>query len=131
VIIDTSAIIAILRNEPDRQRFLDALNTATQCWVAAPTLFEASIVLSRFGPQLTNVLAEFVREAEISIVPFDHVQLSAAQEANRRFGKGSGHAARLNFGDCFAYAACAVSGQPLLFKGADFSQTDVVSVLAR
>ncbi len=130
MIVDTSAVVAILTSEPERERFLEAITTAPRCSVAAPTLLEAYIVLGNFGPQVTELLADFIREAELSVLPFDEIHVAAAQDAYRRFGKGSGHAAGLNFGDCFSYAACAVSGEPLLYKGNDFARTDIVNAVA-
>jgi ribonuclease VapC len=130
VIIDTSALVAIFANEPEREQFLEAITSSSECAVAAPTLLETSLVLSKFGPQLDAWLQRFVREAAITIVPFDETHLAAAQKANLRYGRTSGHPAKLNFGDCFSYAACTVSGRPLLFKGTAFSKTDIVSAVS-
>lgn len=130
MIVDTSAIVAILTSEPERERFLEAITAAPRCSVAAPTLLETFIVLGKFGSQVTDLLTDFIHEAGLSVVPFDEIHAAAAQDAHRRFGKGSGHAAGINFGDCFSYAACAVSGEPLLFKGNDFARTDIVNAVA-
>jgi ribonuclease VapC len=127
MIIDTSVLVAIFTNEPDRERFLEAIDDAPQRSIAAPTLLETFIVLRRFGRQLATVLDEFVRAAGIAVIPFDEAHLAAAMDADRRFGRGTGHPAKLNFGDCFSYAAAAVSGRPLLFKGEDFTYTDVLA----
>ncbi len=97
--------------------------------MAAPTVLETSIVLRKFGSEVLVQLREFIREADIRIVSFDAEHLAAAEDAYRRFGRGTGHKARLNFGDCFAYAACAISGRPLLFKGENFAHTDITSAL--
>jgi ribonuclease VapC len=127
MMIDTSVLIAIFTNEPKRERYLAAIEDAPQSSIAAPTLLETSIVLRRFGRDLAVVLDEFVRSAGIAVIPFDETHLTAALDADRRFGRGSGHPAKLNFGDCFSYAASVVSGRPLLFKGDDFAHTDVLA----
>jgi ribonuclease VapC len=129
VIIDSSALIAILAREPERPRFIDAIVDAAQCSVIAPTLLETAIVLRRFGPTAVSVLRDFIRDSHIDIIPFGAEHVTAAQDAFTRFGRGSGHAAKLNFGDCFSYAACAVSGRPLLFKGNDFIHTEILDAL--
>jgi ribonuclease VapC len=129
VIVDTSALVAILAVEPDRDAYLEAINDADECSIAAPTLLETSIVLRRFGPQVSVGLDQFIREAGISVLPFESEQLVAARDADRQFGRATGHPAKLNFGDCFAYAAAIVTGRPLLFKGDDFRSTDVVPAL--
>ncbi len=130
VIIDSSALIAILAQEPGSERLLDAMIAAAQRSMSAPTLVETSIVLTKFGSALAADLAAFIREAAIDIIPFDQLYVAAAQDAYRRFGRGSGSPARLNFGDCFAYATSVVTARPLLFVGEDFRYTDIISALS-
>jgi len=130
VIVDTSVVIAILQNEPEAQRFSDALGQDNDCRMSAATYLEAAIVVDGVrDPILSRRLDELIHDSDIMIEPFNQVQARIAREAYRDFGKGSGHAAQLNFGDCFAYALAVESGQPLLFKGNDFSKTDVASAL--
>lgn len=125
MIVDSSALVAILKHEPETERFVRAIVASPERSVGAPTLLETLIVLRKFGAPVAAALREFMRGAEIEIVSFGQEHLSVAEEAHRRFGRGSGHPARLNFGDCFSYATAVVANQPLLYKGDDFSQTDV------
>jgi ribonuclease VapC len=130
VIVDSSALIAILREEPDARSFARAIEAADDVKISATTLFEASIVAD--GTQDRNVSRRFddiCRDSVLTVMPFDVEQARIAREAYRSFGKGSGHKARLNFGDCFAYALARVTGEPLLYKGTDFGETDVASAL--
>jgi ribonuclease VapC len=125
VIIDTSAIVAILAGEPDAAHFAQLIENDSTPRIGATTLLEVSIVLTRwFGESANSALDAFVREAGAEIVVFDLPQLRAAQGAYLRYGKGR-HPAGLNFGDCMSYALAKVCGESLLFKGDDFSQTDV------
>jgi ribonuclease VapC len=125
VIIDTSAIIAILAGEPDAAHYAQLIEQHPTPHIGAPTLLEASIVLTRwFGEAAEAALDAFVREAGAEIVPFDLPQLHAAQDAYRRFGKGR-HPAGLNFGDCMSYALARACDETLLFKGKDFARTDI------
>jgi ribonuclease VapC len=127
MILDTSAVIAILAGEPDAEHFARLIERDPTPRIGMPTLLEASIVLTRwFGEEAEAALDAFVREAGAEVVPFDLPQLRAAQEAYRRFGKGR-HPAGLNFGDCMSYALARVCDEPLLFKGEDFARTDVRS----
>ncbi|WP_405056412.1 type II toxin-antitoxin system VapC family toxin [Kribbella sp. NBC_01505] len=129
MIIDTSALIAILRAEPDAAEFAEAIETATSRRMSAATFLEAAVVIdSQRNPVVSRRFDELVGAAEIQIEPVTEAQARIAREAYRDFGKGSGHPAGLNFGDCFAYALAQESGEPLLFKGNDFSQTDLKSV---
>lgn len=130
MIVDTSAVIAILQNEPETRRFLDALSEDNDCRLSAATYLEAAIVVDSVrNPVLSRRLDELIHSADIRIEPLTETQAKIAREAYRDFGKGSGHPAQLNFGDCFAYALARDRGEPLLFKGNDFSQTDVRSAL--
>jgi len=130
VIVDTSALIAILFQEPDAQIFADALASAERPEISAATLFEAFTVADRAHDRTVgHRLDGICRASRLSVIPFDEAQARIAREAYRDFGKGSGHKARLNLGDCFAYALARVTGEPLLYKGTDFGQTDVASAL--
>jgi ribonuclease VapC len=130
VIIDTSALIAILRAEPDAADFAEAIEAATSRRMSAANFLEAAVVIdSARDPVVSRRFDELVGAAEIRIEPVTEAQARVAREAYRDFGKGSGHPAGLNFGDCFAYALAHESGEPLLFKGKDFSQTDLQSGL--
>jgi ribonuclease VapC len=130
VIVDTSAMIAILSGEEDGTQLLEALLAADVPKMSAATLLETSIVVdSRTAPQQRRRLDDLIRAAEIEIVPFDREQAQVARLAYQDFGRGSGHPARLNLGDCFAYALAVTCGEPLLFKGADFTATGIRSAL--
>ncbi len=131
MIIDSSALVAILRAEPDAARFAQALNDATQRRLSAVSFVETAIVIdgSR-SPVASRALDDLIRDTRIVIQPVTEAQARLAREAYRDFGRGSGHPARLNFGDCFAYALAHATGEPLLFKGADFTRTNVKSALA-
>lgn len=130
MILDTSAVIAILRDEPEALRFAQAIQDAGQRRISAVNYVEAAAVIdgSR-DPVASRRFDDLLREAKVTIEPVTQVQAKIARDAYRDFGKGSGHPARLNFGDCFAYALTKVIGEPLLFKGDDFSHTDIASVL--
>ena len=129
MIIDTSAIIAILRDEPEAMSCARAIADAAVRRVSAVNFVESAVVIdASHDPIATRRFDDFIREADISIEPVPKIQAQIAREAYRDFGKGSGHPAKLNFGDCFAYALAKESGEPLLFKGGDFARTDIVSV---
>ncbi len=125
MIVDTSAVLAVLFRESDAERYDTAIAEASRCGMSMANLLETAIVVeSRSGGAAGNELDAFLDEAGIELEPvtLDHVR--AARRAWRRFGKGN-HPAGLNFGDCFAYALAEVSGEPLLFKGGDFELTDI------
>jgi len=125
MVIDTSAVVAILLNEPDADRFADAIEAAAPRLMSAATLLEASIVIeTRKGESGGRELDLLVYRAGVEIVPVDQEQTEIARIAWRRFGKGR-HPAALNYGDCFAYALAKVTGSRLLYKGDDFSRTDL------
>jgi len=121
MIVDTSALIAILRDEPEAREFAIAIAEADRRRISAANYLETAMVIdgSR-DPIASRRFDDLVREAEIGIEPVTAEQARVAREAYRDFGRGSGHAARLNFGDCFAYALAKTTGEPLLFKGDDF-----------
>jgi ribonuclease VapC len=122
VIVDTSALMAILRGEPEAGQFTDQLLTAQSVNISAGTLLEARLVAAREGG--LKELAELVRAIGAVIVPVDEGQVDAALDGFLRFGKGR-HAAGLNFGDLFAYGLARSLDEPLLFKGGDFALTDI------
>jgi ribonuclease VapC len=127
MVIDTSALLAILQDEPERRKFNEAIEMADSRRMSAVTFVESSMVVeSRFGAEGVRDLDRLIERAEVEIV--DVQQARTAREAFARFGKGR-HAAGLNFGDCFSYALARVLGEPLLFKGEDFGRTDVVPAL--
>ncbi|MGA9796715.1 MAG: type II toxin-antitoxin system VapC family toxin [Rhizomicrobium sp.] len=130
MIVDSSAIIAIVRSEPEADAFIRAIGKAATLSMSVASFLETAIVIdSRRNPVSSRTLDQFCEDANMKFVPVDEKQMRLAREAYRDFGKGSGHPARLNFGDCFAYALAKAAGEPLLYKGADFSHTDVASAL--
>lgn len=125
MVLDTSAILAILLNEPEIDAFSAAIERDPVRLLSAASLVEASLVVeSRHGEAGRRDLDLLLQTAEIEIAPLDARQADVARHAFRTFGKGR-HAAALNLGDCFSYALAQVSGEALLFKGNDFSKTDV------
>lgn len=127
MIVDSSAIIAILLQEPEADRCSRALALADSLAMSTATWVEINIVLRRRGDQgLVDDAAELRTGLGIRLVPFDERQSAAAIDAFARFGKGN-HPARLNFGDCFAYALAKQTGEPLLFVGGDFARTDIAA----
>lgn len=130
MIVDTSAVLAVLRREPDALKYALALSSKQDVKLSAASYVECGIVADREGdPVLSRLLDHLIQDAGIEIVAFDAQQARIAREAYRDFGKGSGHKAKLNFGDCCAYALARAHGEPLLFKGKDFVHTDIASVL--
>lgn len=125
MIIDTSAVIAILSDEPERKVFNQAIERADVCLMSTVTFVEASIVIETSrGYDGMRDFDLILAIASIELVPVDVEQANVARQAFRQYGKGR-HAAGLNFGDCFAYALSKTTGLPLLFKGKDFAKTDV------
>jgi ribonuclease VapC len=126
MIVDTSALIAILRDEPEAEACARALENSVVRRLSAANFVEAAVIIdANRDPIASRRFDELVREAQIIIEPVTEAQAQIAREAYRDFGKGSGHQAKLNFGDCFAYALAKVTGEPLLFKGDDFAKTDI------
>lgn len=126
MVIDTSALLAILQDEPERRSFNEAIEAADRRLMSAATFFECSMILeSRYGAEALRDFDHFIARAQITIVPVDVEQARIARDAFRRYGKGR-HPAGLNFGDCFSYALSGALTAPLLFKGRDFAQTDVL-----
>jgi ribonuclease VapC len=125
VILDTSAILAVLFDEPEREAFIELIGAQTVVGVGAPTLAETSIVFaSQVGEAAGRHLASFVERADLVVVPFDAAHWRAAADAWLRFGRGR-HPAALSLGDCLSYATARVAGRPLLAKGENFHQTDL------
>jgi len=126
MIVDTSALVAIIGQEPDAPLFAAALESAPVNRISAGTWLEASIVIDRaHDPLVSRRFDEILEEGGFVIEPVTVSQARIARGAYRDFGKGSGHPARLNFGDCFAYALARELDEPLLFKGDDFLHTDI------
>ncbi len=128
MVLDTSALLAILLDEPERGSFAQLIEEAERRLLSVASFVEISIILeSRFGAEGVRALDRLLSTAAIEMVAVDSAQGMAAREAFRQFGKGR-HPAGLNFGDCFSYALARCLREPLLFKGSDFSQTDVAVV---
>jgi ribonuclease VapC len=129
MVVDTSALLALAFLEPDAERFLEALQGDDVRLISAASALEAAIVADqRSGAGTSDDLDRLVAILGLEVEPVDVAQIRIAREAYRRYGKGN-HPAGLNFGDCFAYALAKATGQPLLFKGDDFAQTDLVAAL--
>ena len=125
MVLDTSALVALLLDEPEAEDFRAAVEEDTARLVSAATLLETALVIeARKGEPGGRELDALIHKAEIVVVAVDAEHVSEARRAYRRFGKGR-HAAGLNFGDIFAYALARTSGEPLLFKGDDFAKTDI------
>lgn len=126
MIVDTSVLIAIIRLEPDGRSYERALEGSSVNRISAATYLETSVVIDRMrDPLLSRRLDEILREGGFVIEPVTESQARLARDAYRDFGRGSGHRAGLNFGDCFAYALALELDEPLLFKGDDFTHTDI------
>ena len=130
MIVDTSALIAILRDEPDASDFAAVLAGADAVALSCVTYVEGGAVVdAAHDPVASRAYDELLRLAGAVIEPVTAEQATLARAAYRDFGKGSGHPARLNFGDCFSYALAVATGRPLLYKGNDFPHTDVTAAL--
>jgi ribonuclease VapC len=126
MVIDTSAILAWLKEEPERPRIVAALEAHSARRASAVSLLEAQIVVrAREHAALLEKLDRFLDEIEVQVMPFDETQARLAADAFQRYGKGQGHPAQLNMGDCAVYALAKTLNEPLLFVGNDFAQTDV------
>lgn len=125
MILDSSAIIAIFIQEPGYEELLQKIQNSGETGIGAPTLVECAIVLNaRLGRDSRGMLARFLEEAQVTVVPFTDQHFGTAVTAWTRYGKGR-HPAGLNFGDCLSYAVARLAGLPLLCVGDDFSQTDL------
>jgi ribonuclease VapC len=128
MVVDTSAVLAVLQDEAERRSFNEAIEASDAVALSVASLVETSIVIeSRYGAEGLRALDRFIERAGIVVAGVDLEQGKVARDAFSRFGKGR-HPAGLNFGDCFAYALARVLGEPLLFKGEDFARTDVARV---
>lgn len=126
MIIDTSVLVAVLRGEPDAASYLEVIRTTVPRRISAGTYLELGVVIDGQGdPIASRRLDHLLTRLSIVIEPVTESQARIAREAYRDFGKGSGHPAGLNFGDCFAYALAREMREPLLFKGDDFRHTDI------
>ena len=129
LVVDTSAFMAILLEEADAVRFAQALHDASELRMSAPNWLEsAQVATARRGVKGYEQFHELITRLGVEIVPCDGAQARAAYDAWLRFGKGR-HPASLNFGDCFSYALAKLRGEPLLYKGDDFSKTDLVAAV--
>jgi ribonuclease VapC len=127
MVIDTSAVVAILLDEPERIHFVDLIEKDDCRLISAASLVEMTIVIEgRFREPGRVRLQRVIETASVAIVPVSVHHAELARDAFRRFGKGR-HPAALNYGDCFSYALAKASGEPLLFKGNDFARTDIVA----
>ena len=130
IVVDSSALLAILFREPEEQAFKNIVAGDDRCVLSAVNAHETVTILRvRHGPQAVARLWQLLTESEIEIVPFDEVQVHAAAVAFARYGKGIDPKARLNLADCAAYALAATMNAPLLFKGDDFAATDIRACL--
>lgn len=128
MVLDSSVLIAISRQEPGFERLVRAIEDAAEVFAGAPTLVETSMVLStRLHKDARPFVDEMLKRFGVTVIPFDAVHAQAAGAAFLRFGRGW-HRAALNFGDCMSYAVASVAGLPLLYAGKDFAETDIVSV---
>jgi ribonuclease VapC len=125
MVIDTSALLAILQNEPGRRAFNEAIEEAESRSLSTASFVETSMIVeSRYGADGVRDLDLFIAKAQITFVPVDAEQAHLARQAFRQYGTGR-HPAGLNFGDCFSYALARSVGEPLLYKGNDFGKTDI------
>lgn len=125
MILDSSAVLAVLLREPGHELLLERLEAAAGSGIGGPTVAEAGIVLTaRMGPRATTILARFIQERELVVIAFGDLHWQEALDAFARFGKGI-HPAGLNFGDCMAYATARLADEPLLCLGDDFAKTDL------
>jgi ribonuclease VapC len=130
MIVDSSALVAILKNEPEAELFSDAIESAKVVRISAATHLETHIVVDGYrSPVLTARLEVILSNPGVVIEPVTVDQARIARQAYRDYGKGSGHRAGLNFGDCFSYALARATREPILFKGDDFQHTDLRSAV--
>ena len=132
IVADTSAIIAIVFAEPEREAFIDVIRRAQRVLVSTVSVVESRMVVhGRRGERAVVLVDDLLRLPMFELIPPGIAEMDAAYAAFVAFGKGSGHPAALNFGDVFGYALAKVRGLPLLYKGADFSETDIASAAPR
>ncbi len=129
MVIDTSALIAILLNEPEASEFVDVITKDPVRKLSAPSFHEASTVMfHKVGPAGVEDLDRLISTLKISVVPFEEEHVEYSREGQQNYGAGF-HPAKLNLGDCFSYALAKETGESLLFKGNDFNQTDIPAVI--
>jgi ribonuclease VapC len=130
MVIDTSALVALLLDEAETTQFVSAIAAAPVRLLSAASYLETAIVITaRLGPQARGEFDPLIQDLSIDIVPFTREQASFAAAGFDQYGRGRGHAAGLNYGDCFTYGLAKLTGEPVLFKGNDFSRTDITVVL--
>ena len=130
MVVDTSAFVAIMENEPERRRFYELIEAGSATYVSAASLLEARIVLfARSGDNAVLALDAFLLKSRVIVTEVLPRIAGIAFDSYRRYGEGAGHGAALNFGYCFSYALAGHLSFPLLFKGDDFSQTDIPSAV--
>jgi ribonuclease VapC len=130
IAVDTSALLALLLAEDDARPIEAVFLSGGEFLISTATFLEANVVFVRRGmPEIAAELDRLIERLDIRLAPFTPAQARIACDAYRRFGRGAGHPAALNFGDCFAYALAKEEGAPLLFKGDDFARTDVVAAV--
>jgi ribonuclease VapC len=129
VVVDTSAVVAVFKDEPDARDLAERLESFPNRVISAANFLEAAIVCEKWAEQLkaANDFDVVIATLRLEIMPASLAQMKIARIAHRRFGKGRGKPAVLNFGDCFAYALAKELGAPLLFKGNDFARTDIIA----
>jgi ribonuclease VapC len=128
VIVDTSAVVAVLLGEAYSEPLVEILSSTSDLKMSAPTLVELNAVLTRrLRPEDQRRVEQLLDVWEVEVVSFDAAQAGVASRAYRDFGRGSGHPAALNLGDCYSYALASVTREPLLFVGENFIHTDVVA----
>ena len=126
IVVDTSALVAIMGDEAERRAFNERIEAAAEVRISAANLLETRIVLfGRSGENAVRALDAFLHRSGVTVVEVSPRTADVAFDAYRRYGRGTGHPAKLNYGDCFAYALAKQSGAPLLFKGGDFTHTDI------
>lgn len=126
MILDTSAVCAVAFDEAEGPALLERIEAADQLRISAATVVELMAVLARSGrPEVGRRVERLLAAWEVDVAPFDAAQAQVASQAYRDYGRGSGHRAALNLGDCYSYALAATAGEPLLFLGDDFPHTDV------
>jgi ribonuclease VapC len=131
MVIDSSALVALLLAEPETEAFVSAIAAATVRLLSTASYLETGIVMTaRVGPLARAKLDELIAELSVLLVPFTPEQAQLALNAFQRYGRGSGHPAGLNYGDCFTYALAKLTGEPVLFKGYDFSRTDLIAAIS-
>ena len=128
MVLDSSAIVAIFQQEPGHELLEQKIDQAEVILIGAPTMTEVAVVMARrSGRDYRPSLEAFLRRIDAQVVSFTEQHYSAASDAHLRFGRGMNSKAALNYGDCLSYAVAKVMGQPLLFFGDDFAQTDIVA----